>query len=406
MNKKIPLYYVVLCVALAVVMTFNVTYLTINEKHNRRLDQFMAEYDGFEELMSVRSDLEQHYIGFEGIDDKAVSEAVIRGYLSAIGDRYALYMNSAEFEAYTSEQSGNTVGIGINVIYDPDTGIVEVISVLPDSPAEDVGLLNGDYLIGVDGERIDEIGYYEAIDKIRGESGTTVQLMLKRGDHELTVTCVRREVKTLSVTYHVFASDATVGVIRISEFNATTPEQCKAAVADLQNKGCTKLVFDVRNNPGGELNSIINTLDYLLPEGDLAHIYYQNGEDAHYTSDAAYVKASVAVLINKQTASAAELFTAALKDYDDKGMYNAVIVGVNSYGKGTLQRFFPLRDGATFKISVGRYDPPYSENYDGKGIAPDVEVELSEEAQSINFHKLTDENDNQLIAAVEALNSK
>ncbi len=406
MNKKIPLYSVVILVALAVLVTFNATYLTINQKHNRRLDELMADYASFEELLSVRAYVEKHYIGFEKIDDKAVAEAVIRGYLSAIGDRYSLYMNSDEFEAYMAEQSGNTVGIGISVIYDAEANITEVISVLPDSPAEEAGIMAGDLLDAVEGERIADIGYYEALNKVRGETGTKVALTFFRDGAPYDVLCERREVKTVSVTYHVFSSDPSVGVIRITEFNGTTPEQFKAAVTDLQGKGCTKFVFDVRNNPGGELNSILDTLDHLLPAGDLAHIFYQSGEDAHYTSDADCVKAPVAVLTNGQTASAAELFTAALKDYDAKGLYDAVIVGTNTYGKGTLQRFFSLKDGATFKISVGRYDPPYSENYDGKGIAPDIEIELSEEAQKIHFHKLTDQNDNQLIAAVEALKNK
>ena len=162
----------------------------------------------------------------------------------------------------------------------------------------------------------------------------------------------------------------------------------------------------LRNNPGGELNSIVEVLDYLLPTGPLAHIYYKSGNDSHYTSKASYVDAPVAVLTNGQTASAAELFTAALRDYTDQGSYDATIVGLKTFGKGTLQRFFLMKDGSAFKISVGRYDPPYAENYDGVGILPDVEVALSEEAASINFNKLTDQNDNQLIAAVEALKSK
>jgi len=404
MTKRIPLYSVLILVALAVLVTFNATYLAINAKHNRELNQLMAEYSAFDQLMSVDAVVKQHFIG--DVDDQAVKDAVIRGYLSAIGDKYALYMTGAEYEAYTTEQSGSTVGIGINVIFDADSNVIEVISVLPESPAEEAGIMSGDFIVAVDGERLADLGYYATVDKIRGEAGSSVNLTVERDGKELTVTCVRREVKTVSVTSHVFASDASVGVIRITEFNGTTPEQFKSAVIDLQGKGCRKFVFDLRNNPGGELNSIIEVLDYLLPEGPLAHIYYQSGNDSHYTSKESFLDAPVAVLTNGQTASAAELFTAALRDYTDQGSYDATIVGLKTFGKGTLQRFFLMKDGSAFKISVGRYDPPYAENYDGKGITPDIEVELSEEAASINFNKLTDQNDNQLIAAVEALTSK
>ena len=205
------------------------------------------------------------------------------------------------------------------------------------------------------------------------------------------------------MTYHVFGGSGSVGVIRLTEFNSTTPEQFKNAVSKLKDDGCDRFVFDLRNNGGGELNSILEVLDYLLPEGPIAHIYYRTGKERHYTSDAACLEARVAVLTNGRTASAAELFTSALRDYTRHGDYDAVLVGTKTYGKGVLQSFYKLKDGSAFKISTGKYNPPYSENYDGIGITPDIVIELSEEAASVGFYKLTDENDNQLIAAVNAI---
>ncbi len=406
MFKKIPLYSVVIIVVLAILVTFNATYLTISEKHNRQLDQLMGEYAKFDSLLSVNAIVEQFYIGEAEISNEEVMAAVIRGYLSAIGDPYTTYMTASEFESYVTQQNGIAVGIGVDVIYDAEANTVEIVSVWPDSPAEEAGLISGDFLVAVNGERVADLGYYEALNRVRGEEGTTVGLTFHRDGSEFEVTCERRKIKTRSVSHHVFETDSTVGVIRITEFNGTTPEQFKEAVAELQGLGCDKLVFDLRNNPGGELNSILKVLDFLLPEGPLVHIYYKKGEDAHHTSDEVRLDVPVAVLINRKTASAAELFTAALKDYTEKGAYDATIVGINTYGKGTLQRSFQLKDGSSFKISVGHYNPPYSENYDGVGVAPDIEVELSEEAQKINFNKLTDQNDNQLITAVEALKNK
>ena len=398
---RIPLYAVVILVVLAVVVTFNATYLAINEKHNRELNRILASYSYFDSLLSVDEIVKKNYIG--EIDENEVRIALLRGYLDGIGDQYSAFMTSTEYDAYTSEQNGNAVGIGVNVIYDAEKGAIEIISVLPDSPAEKIGLSNGDFIVAVGDKQIAEIGYYAAIDLIRGEKETTVDLTVRRGETTFPVTCERREVKTQSILYHVFAGDSRVGVVRITEFNGTTPEQFKNAVETLKAEGCERFVFDLRNNPGGELTSILSVLDYLLPEGPLAHIYYKNGEDSHYTSDAACLDAPMAVLTNGQTASAAELFTSALRDYAAKGTCRATLVGTKTYGKGTLQRFFLLKDGSAFKISVGRYDPPYSENYNGVGILPDIEIELSEEAAAINFNKLTDETDNQLIAAVSAL---
>ncbi len=403
MSKKIPLYSVLILITLAILVTFNATYLAINEKHNRELNQLMANYSYFDQLLSVDAIVKRNYIG--EVDETVLREALIRGYLSAIGDTYSLYMTSEEYRSYMSEQQGSAVGIGVNVIYDAEDSSMEILSVLPDSPAEAAGLRSGDRIVAVEDVRIADVGYYEAVDRITGEEGTMVTLTVRRGESELTFTCERKAIKTVSVTYHVFTTDRRVGVIRIADFNGTTPDQFKAAVAALREEGCDRFVFDLRNNPGGELNSILTVLDFLLPEGPLAHIHYASGDDAHYQSDASALTLPMAVLINGQTASAAELFASALRDYAEKGMCEATLVGTNTYGKGTLQRLFLLKDQSAFKISVGRYDPPYGENYDGVGVAPHHEVELSEEAQSINFYKLTDENDNQLIEAVRLLTS-
>ena len=401
MSKKVPLYAVVIVVVIAAVMTFNASFLFFEEKYNTKLNDTLAGYSYFDKLLSVDEIVRKYYIG--EIDDEELKASVIRGYLTGIGDKYSSYMTSDEYEAFTKELGGSAVGIGVNVTYNED-GTVEVISVLPDSPAEKSGIREGDLIVGIEGKSVSDIGYYQAIELIKGDVGTKVKLVIMRGDSQNEIECERQEVKTVSVTSHIFGGRGDVGVVRISEFNNSTPEQFKSAVEELKNSGCTKFVFDLRYNSGGSLDSIIEVLDYLLPEGPIAHVFYNTGEEEHYKSDASHLDAEVAVLTNGRTASAAELFTSALKDYNEKGMADAVIVGTVTYGKGVLQRYFGLKDDSVIKISVGKYNPPFSENYDGQGIVPDIEVELSEEASNLNFYKLTDENDNQLIEAVKALN--
>ncbi len=401
MSKKIPLYALILTVIIAIVITFNASFLFFEQKYNKRLNDTLSGYSFFEKLSDVDKTVKENYIG--KIDDEELESAVIRGYLTGIGDKYSLYMTSSEYEDYMKELGGSAVGIGVNVIYSADENTIEVIRVLPDSPASEAGILEGDIISGVEGKLVSDIGYYSALDLIQGEEGTEVNITVTRGDDEIKLTCTRREVKMFSVSYHVFGGSGDIGVVQISEFNSTTPEQFKSAVEVLQASGCSRFVFDLRNNGGGSLDSIVEVLDYILPKGPIAHIYYNSGESETFESDENCLNASIAVLTNKKTASAAELFTAALKDYSDKDLLNAVLVGTTTYGKGVFQSHFKLKDGSVIKITAGKYDPPYSENYDGKGIAPDVEVELSEEASKMNFYKLTDQNDNQLIAAVGEL---
>lgn len=401
MAKKTPLYVVVIVAVVAAVVTFNASFLFFEQKYNTKLNETLAGYSYFDKLLSVDEIVKANYIG--DINDEELISSVVRGYLTGIGDKYSLYMTSSEYDEFIKEQSGNAVGIGVNVIYGEKDGIIEIINVLPDSPAEEAGILEGDVIISVAGKSISEIGYYAALDLMRGDAGTKAEITVLRDGKELQFTCERREVKTLSVTYHVFGGSGNVGVIRLTEFNSTTPDQFREAVAKLKDEGCDRFVFDLRNNGGGELNSILEVLDYLLPEGPIAHVYYQNGKENHYTSDAACLDARVAVLTNERTASAAELFTSALKDYTEHGDYSATVVGTTTYGKGVLQSFYKLKDGSAFKISTGKYNPPYSENYDGVGITPDIVIDLSEEASSVGFYKLTDDIDNQLIAAVNAI---
>lgn len=404
MKKVLSIPSVIVIVVLAIVITFNTTYVVLNSIHNKELNDRIANEGYFNTLMEVDEVIRKYYAGT--IDDEELMNSIIRGYLEGIGDKYCQYMTADEFNEYIKEVGGNKVGIGVNVIYEALTGIIEVINVMPDSPAEKGDVRVGDIIVAVDGSRVSDVGYYGVLDLIKGDSGTNVDVTVKRGDEELVITCTRAEVKVVTVDSHVYAQNSEIGVIRISSFYTETPNEVKAAVTELQALGCTKFIFDLRNNGGGELVSITKTLDYLLPEGTLATVHYKGASSQTFSSDAGMLHSSVAVLVNGNTASAAELFAAALRDYTKEGKYDALLVGTTTYGKGVFQTFYPLQDGSAFKYTRGRYDPPCGVNYDGIGVIPDVIEELSEEAQKIGFYKLTDENDNQLILAANRLAAK
>lgn len=404
MNKKFSLFTVIVSVLVAAILTFNLTFVILNVQHNKEINSLLTENGYLSSLLTVDQVIRENYLG--DLDDEELRHAVIRGYLSGIGDKYCQYMTSEEYDAYLEEFKGNAVGIGVNVIYDLVSSTIEIIDVVPDSPAEKSDIRVGDFIVAVNGTKVTDIGYYEAVDLIKGDKGTSVTITVLRDGNEIDIVCVRDAVAVVTVKHRVYTKDNTIGIVRISSFNAETPNEFKAAIEDLKNKGCNKFVFDVRNNGGGELNSILTTLDYILPKGKIAYIRYASGAEISLDSKESFLDASVAVLVNENTASAAELFAAALRDYAKEGKYDATLVGNKTYGKGVFQTMYLLPDGSAFKFTTGRYDPPCGVNYDGVGVIPDSIVDLSEEAEKIGFYKLTDDNDNQLTVAAEALAAK
>lgn len=368
---------------------------------------------------------------FDGYDQDEMSEAILDAYIAATGDIYAEYLNAEEYAAYFEERSGEFVGIGVSIVNSnieidgAKYKVIEVISVFKDSPAIENGIKVGDCIMYVecDGEMklVNEIGYDKATDNMLGESGTNAKFIVFRpngGDYEqLEFEITRRKVESQSVTYKVSETDSNIGIISITGFDLTTPEQFKDAINTLQVKhGCTKFVFDLRNNPGGSLDSICNVLCYFLDEGDeIVSIEYADGSSHSITATYAdtgvtpaemgiYKNLDCVVLTNGNTASAAELFTATMRDY---GI--AEIVGTKTYGKGCMQTLYPLASYGIeggLKLTVAMYFSASKTVYHGTGIIPDYEIDLSSEAKEINFYLLPESMDAQLGRAIEILTSK
>lgn len=385
---------------------------SMNEAYEAKLaaiDEQIAEYG---EIAADLRDIDEMYRSmFPGeIDSVSVRDFAIRGYVAGTGDRYGFYYSPEEAEALMNEVKGETDGVGINVIYDASKGCIEVISIVSDSPAEKAGIAVGDYIAYViteDGEResVAEIGYEVALTKLRGAEGTEAKFVVFRdsdGDgvyDEKEYSIKRAKVDSLSVTYHVYEPDSSIGVVQISGFDKKTPEQFRNAVESLRKSGVQKLIFDVRNNPGGDKDAVCDVLDYLLPEGVLMRTVNAAGEYSVVAkSGADFLDMPMAVVMNEQTASAGELFSAAIKDYGA-----GKLVGTTTYGKGSMQSIVPVfDDGSLLRLTVALYCPPTSENYDGVGITPDIEAPLDEALEDKNFYKYTDAEDNQLRAAAES----
>ena len=349
-------------------------------------------------LSEVDDLFRRYYIG--ELDDDLLIDCVLDGYIVGTGDDYGAYYNTAEFEDFMNDLEGEVAGIGVNVIYNTDYRCIEVLNVIPDSPALEAGIEPGDLIWSVGDERdlVADLGYYPAIARLRGEIGTWAIFSVRRGENyeeEVDFRIQRARVTEITVMSHVYAGDDSIGVIRVTGFDAGTPSQFVSAVDNLRAEGCNKLIIDLRYNPGGELNSIVSVLDYILPEGPIVRIMDADGNQVNaYYSDAEELDMPMAVVVNGSTASAAELFTSAVKDYQ-----KATIVGTVTYGKGCMQTTVPLSDNSAVSITYRMYNPPFSDNYHGVGVIPDVVVELDEALSNKNIYKITDEEDNQLAAA-------
>ncbi|MBQ4055461.1 MAG: S41 family peptidase [Clostridia bacterium] len=399
MTKKIPLYAVILTVAFAVLITFQVTYIAFwqsfrqDELDSRPDDDFAA----IEEKLKLIYDIYgENYIG--QLDPEELETGVMLGLVYGTGDRYGEYMDPETYAEFTSEVAGDTEGIGIMITKSLDTGLIEIVDVIPDSPASEADLRVGDLICRVTGEEVAEVGYYAAIDMMLGKAGTTAEFTVYRDGEYIDFSIERRHVEQVNVNYRMY-EDGITGIIRISSFDEVTAAQFKNAVADLQKQGAERLVFDLRNNSGGLLESVVEVLDYLLPEGVIIRINGNGIPEETISSDVSAVDMPMAVIVNQSTASAAELFTAALRDYE-----KSVTVGTTTYGKGSMQTVIPLSDGSALRLTYRTYSPPKSDNYDGVGITPDVEVELDEALAGKTVYSITDAEDNQLQAAIAALN--
>ena len=395
-------------IAVIVTNMITVNLMTVSSKFkvNQGIIESVVSNDGLEDLAAIQSYFEKYYYYYDedAFDSETYSNYVIESFIRATGDEYAYYWDEQEYEEYLESMKGNFVGIGILATYSEDPLGIETLLVFPDSPADKAGLKAGDVIVAIDGKYIESLdsdpvnAYNMGVGLIAGEEGTDISMTLSRGGEEIETEATRAVSKSLSVTYGM-ASDKKTGIIRILQFDMTTPEQFKTAVESLEKDGAKRFVFDVRGNPGGQLSSVCDVLSYIIPEKKLLAVLKDSlGNENKYYSDSEHVmEYPMAVITDGNTASAAELFTACLKDY---GL--AYHVGDKTFGKGCAQTVFERPSGGAVKLTTSMYTSAYTENYDGKGILPDLSVSLPDELKSVNLLKLTEENDTQLKAAIES----
>lgn len=391
------------------------------EQSRQKLDliKIVSKLETFQEVIN------RYYLFDE--DMEKVETGIYKGMLAGLEDPYTVYYTPEEYQSLTEETEGVYCGIGVMVTQNMETGIVTALRVFPGSPAEEAGMKKGDifYKVGdieTSSEELDVL----VQNYIRGEEGTTVDITVIRDGKELPLTIERRIVETATVEYQMLDEDT--GYIMITQFELVTGDQFQEAVEKLEAEGMERLVIDLRDNPGGVLDSCVEIAAYILPDdqydGTIISTSDKNGNGVRYYSkdgeiryeenekpgrDSRYPKKDsheldmpISVLINENSASAAEVLAGALKDYGA-----ATLVGTTSFGKGIVQSVLPLEDGSAMKITVAHYYTPNGIDLHKKGLNPDVEVKAEPvQTDEISYGKYDDvsvETDNQLRTAIEAI---
>jgi peptidase, S41 family len=394
MKKRFSTAAVLSLCAVAIVITYIFTASAAKNHYDAQLDKAYEDLAPFTKLLEINKYVTENYVG--EIDEDALMEGVFDGYFAGLGDRFSMYHNKAEMDQLNMTADGKLVGIGVLASYDVDTPGIYIRRVMPDSPAEAAGIRENDVVTAVNGTVVTEETYGDCINAVRGEAGTSVTLTVLSGGKTTDVNVTRATVRSRNVFMNWLEGD--IAFIQITEFSGNVATDFVSCMKEAETKGAKGYVFDMRGNPGGDLEIICTVLDYLLPEGPIIRVKNAAGNIV-FTRDsgASCVNAPMTVLVDGNTASAAELFTAALRDY-----HKATIIGTTTFGKGTMQHIITLSDGSGIRLSCYYYDPPYGENYHGKGITPDIVLDQSD-YYKLRPYLLNEENDIQIQAAKKEL---
>lgn len=337
----------------------------------------------YELLFQVRDTLLTKYDG--EVDDNSLLEAAIKGMTQSLNDPYTVFMNSSEYKSFTEQSEGHFVGIGAQLGIKDDK--ITVVAPIEGSPAEKAGLKAGDVILKVDGQEITEPNLDKTISVIRGEKGDSVTLtVLRDGSEYLDIAIVRDEIKVISVKGELI--DGNIGYIQISSFDEDVADRFKEKIVELKSQGMKGMILDLRGNPGGFLGEAVKVASQFIPKGKVVTYTidkYENKQESISIGGEAEGMPLV-VLIDGGSASASEVVTGALRDYEA-----ATIVGANSFGKGVVQQLIEFKDATGgLKVTTSKYYTPNGENIHKIGIKPDIEVEIPKEILEQEYDRSID----------------
>ena len=343
----------------------------------------------FAKLAEVWELLEGDHVDAGTLDPAVLTEGAIRGMLESTGDDYAAYLDPDQYSFQRQDIRGYFEGIGAEVTV--RNGLITIVAPFPDTPAEDAGVLPGDVILEIDGESVDGLELFEVINRIRGEKGTPVLLLVRRdrtGETE-ELEIIRGVIQLESV--HLTMLVGRIGHLRVTSFSGTSKDELERALERFERSRGLGLVVDVRNNPGGLISSVVEVASQFVDEG---LVLYQldgqgNRRDWHAQPGGMALDVPVVVLMNEFSASASEVFAGAIMSHE-----RAPTIGVTTFGKGSVNNLWPLSDGSAIIFSIGRWYTPDGRLIEGEGINPGIVQEASDD----------DSEDLQLDLAIEELN--
>lgn len=358
----------------------------------------ILDVDLISKLSTISAFIYERYL-YE-TDNEVMKKGILDGLVNSLGDPYSEYYDEAELSSFQDSTDGEYVGIGAGVSQERSTGIVRIVRAYEGTPAEEAGLLPGDILVSVDGTEVTGIDLNQVVYKIKGEEGTKAALVIYREEkgQYLDIEVERRKVEIPTVISEMLEDK--IGYIEVTSFDGVTANQFIEAYESLKSQGMERVIVDMRDNGGGLVDVVEEMLDYLLPEGVIFYAKDKYGtKSSEYISDAdAALDIPMAVLVNGNTASAAEVFSGNIQAFG-KGK----VVGTVTFGKGVMQQLFYIdaEQTSAIKLTVADYYIHTDKNINGTGILPDIEVELDEEA--VGQPNLSKEQDNQLQKAIETV---
>ena len=348
-----------------------------------------------QKLHLIRNKIDSEYIGT--IDENQMAEYTIKGYVAGLGDKYSAYYTKEEMTDLMEDTNGNFVGIGVYLILDEEKNLVKIYGVIPNSPAEEAGVQAGDYITSVNGTNLDGSQLDKIADDLRGEEGSKVSFKVLRGTETIEFNVRRRKVEIIHVSGQVV--EGNIGYIVVDSYDGKVAEQFETEYDKLASQGIKALIVDIRNNGGGLVDQSTKMADYFLDKGTNILIEKNNKDQETVTKAKTNKKITMptVVLVNGYSASASEIFSAALKEKAD----NVTIVGSKTYGKGVIQGIYNLTDGSGLKLTIEEYFTPDHNSINKVGVEPDVVVDDYQYTS-----KLDTEKDTQYKKAVEILKEK
>lgn len=333
------------------------------------------------------------YFYLHDVTDEELQNGIYKGMLKALEDPYSEYYTAEELDALMQDTEGIYFGIGAYIQQDKVTGLPKITGTIAGAPAEDVDIRADDLIYEVDGVSTYDMGLTEVTSMIKGPEDTEVVLTLLRKNEYVEVTVTRRKVESPTVVYEM--KEDGMAYIQVTEFDEITVKQFSAAMSDARADGMKGMILDLRANPGGSLNTVVDLCRMILPEGMIVYTEDKSGQRNEYTCDGSKkLDVPLVVLIDRNSASASEIMAGAIKDYE-----LGTLIGTTTFGKGIVQQIIPFRDGSAVKVTISAYYTPKGNNIHGIGVEPDIVCEFDGEA----YYGSEDRPDNQLEKAKEVL---